>query len=109
VLGSILLMFDDSNGAAAPIRAPRCPPCLQARNPATGAAITGAPLVAWFNGGPGCSSMFGMFFEHGPFTINSTMHLVPNNFTWAGAANMLYIDQPIGTGASYSGVSRMLR
>ena len=52
--------------------------------------------------------MFGMFFEHGPFTINSTMHLVPNNFTWAGVANMLYIDQPIGTGASYSGVSQLL-
>ncbi|KAG9031380.1 hypothetical protein FRB95_002811 [Tulasnella sp. JGI-2019a] len=61
-----------------------------------------APLVLWFNGGPGCSSMIGLFQENGPCTVNSdgkTTTLNPNS--WNNVANTLYIDQPIGTGFSH--------
>ncbi|KAH7211436.1 Alpha/Beta hydrolase protein [Fusarium oxysporum] len=61
-----------------------------------------APLALWLNGGPGCSSMIGLFQENGPCTFNnggSKPTLNPNS--WNTFANMLYVDQPIGTGFSY--------
>lgn len=61
-----------------------------------------APLVTWFNGGPGCSSMIGLFQENGPCHFEngaSEPSLNPNS--WNNYANMLYIDQPIGVGFSY--------
>lgn len=60
-----------------------------------------APLVLWLNGGPGCSSMIGLFQEHGPcrFVDNQTEPSL-NPHSWNEHANMLYVDQPIGTGFS---------
>lgn len=62
------------------------------------------PLVIWLNGGPGCSSLFGAFIENGPFSIDAnatTTGLHRNPFSWTAKANVLYIDQPVGTGFSY--------
>ena len=42
--------------------------------------------------------------ENGPYTINSSLQLVSNPSAWTGFANMIYIDQPINTGLSYSSV-----
>lgn len=52
------------------------------------------PLVLWLNGGPGCSSLDGFIYEHGPFRTNDTdpTKLVRFPHTWASVANMLYLE-----------------
>jgi len=63
-----------------------------------------APTVLWLNGGPGCSSLDGLVYEHGPFRINDTdpTRLVRFDHTWAKLANMVYLEAPVGVGFSYS-------
>ncbi|WZZ24362.1 hypothetical protein YC2023_007763 [Brassica napus] len=65
------------------------------------------PLVLWLNGGPGCSSVgFGEAEEIGPFHIKSdgkTLYL--NQHSWNQAANILFLDAPVGVGYSYSNTS----
>eukprot|EP00828_Plagiopyla_frontata_P034711 TRINITY_DN4523_c0_g1_i4.p1 TRINITY_DN4523_c0_g1~~TRINITY_DN4523_c0_g1_i4.p1 ORF type:complete len:428 (-),score=45.91 TRINITY_DN4523_c0_g1_i4:61-1344(-) len=64
------------------------------------------PLVIWMNGGPGWSSLNGLFFENGPLGLqkNSQGNLEEyfKSMAWNKNYNLLYIDQPIGTGASYA-------
>lgn len=58
-------------------------------------------IVIWLNGGPGCSSMDGLLQESGPFLWQSgTYSAQPNPFSWTNLTNIIYIDQPIGTGMS---------
>lgn len=60
------------------------------------------PVVIWFNGGPGCSSMLGFMQENGPYVIedNSTA-IIRNPHPWTAEANMLWIESPAGVGFSY--------
>lgn len=60
-----------------------------------------APLVVWFNGGPGCSSMLGLLQETGPYVLEAgATEYTWNNYTWNNETNMLYIEQPAGVGYS---------
>lgn len=68
---------------------------------APGEKAASAPLLIWLNGGPGCSSMDGLFLELGPFKI-SNGKLDLNPYSWHHVANVIFIDQPVGTGLSYS-------
>ena len=61
-----------------------------------------APLIVWLQGGPGSSSLFGMFAENGPYRLSSPTEPVPNPFTWAQENHIVYLDNPRGTGYSYA-------
>ncbi|KAJ3890728.1 alpha beta-hydrolase [Lentinula edodes] len=59
------------------------------------------PWGIWLNGGPGSSSMAGMFFENGPMHINGDYSMSSNTeFSWDTVADYVWIDQPVGTGFS---------
>jgi serine carboxypeptidase-like clade 4 len=61
------------------------------------------PLVLWMTGGPGCSSELAIFFEQGPYRMDKESgNISINAFAWNAAANVLFVDQPIGTGFSYA-------
>lgn len=65
-------------------------------NPAASDEIT-----LWLNGGPGCSSLDGFFHEQGPVIWQAgTYRPVPNTWTWANLTNVVFVDQPVGTGFS---------
>lgn len=61
-----------------------------------------APLLVWLQGGPGGSSLFGLFGENGPFTVDEDLHLVPRKYAWTNNHNVIYIDNPVGTGYSFT-------
>lgn len=64
----------------------------------------GAPVdevTIWLNGGPGCSSLEGFFQENGRFLWQpGTFKPVENYYSWVNLTNMLWVDQPVGTGFS---------
>ncbi len=55
-------------------------------------------------GGPGCSSELAFFYENGPYHITPELGLELNEYGWDVNNNMIYVDQPINTGFSYSEV-----
>jgi carboxypeptidase D len=57
--------------------------------------------VIWLNGGPGCSSMDGAMMEIGPYRVKKDGNLELNDGSWDEFANLLFIDNPVGTGFSY--------
>ncbi|CAG9764111.1 unnamed protein product [Ceutorhynchus assimilis] len=67
------------------------------------------PVVIWLTGGPGCSSELAVFYENGPFKIANNLSLVWNEFGWDKVSNLLYVDQPTGTGFSYTTDQRDIR
>ena len=68
--------------------------------------IKSVPTIVWLNGGPGSSSQLGNLFELGPFRIiesnSKAFDIERNNFAWTKEYNVLFVDQPVGTGLSYA-------
>ncbi|CAG4943797.1 unnamed protein product [Colias eurytheme] len=67
-------------------------------------AVEDTPLILWLQGGPGASSMYGLFEEIGPFTISENMELKKNKYSWGDKYSLLFIDNPVGTGFSFSDI-----
>ncbi|KAF6085624.1 carboxypeptidase vitellogenic like [Phyllostomus discolor] len=61
-----------------------------------------APVVVWLQGGPGSSSLLGVFMEHGPFVVTKNLTLYLRDFAWTSTLSMLYIDNPVGAGFSFT-------
>ncbi|XP_026818058.1 venom serine carboxypeptidase-like isoform X1 [Rhopalosiphum maidis] len=62
-----------------------------------------APVMLWLQGGPGASSLYAVFDEHGPFSVAKSHGLKLRNHTWVATHSMLYLDNPVGTGYSFTG------
>ncbi|ORY14940.1 carboxypeptidase cpdS precursor [Clohesyomyces aquaticus] len=56
-------------------------------------------ITIWLNGGPGCSSLEGFLQENGPILWQyGTYKPVYNPWTWVNLTNMVWVEQPVGTG-----------
>ncbi|KAI9292359.1 alpha/beta-hydrolase [Neoconidiobolus thromboides FSU 785] len=62
--------------------------------------VKNPPLVIWLQGGPGASSMIGLFNMNGPIKLNQKNEIIKNKNNWNKDYSILYIDQPVGTGFS---------
>jgi carboxypeptidase C (cathepsin A) len=64
-----------------------------------------APLTIFINGGPGSSSMVGLFQEVGPCQVvevaEGLLGTVAREWGWDRSSNIVFIDQPVQVGFSY--------
>jgi carboxypeptidase C (cathepsin A) len=64
-----------------------------------------APLTIYINGGPGSSSMVGLFQEVGPCQVveiaENELGTVARDWGWDRSSNIVFIDQPVQVGFSY--------
>ncbi|CAM9939053.1 unnamed protein product [Hapterophycus canaliculatus] len=56
----------------------------------------------WYSVRKGCSSMDGLWLENGPFRLSSDHRISVNKYSWHNVANVVYVDQPVGTGLSFT-------
>ncbi|EEB05949.2 serine carboxypeptidase Sxa2 [Schizosaccharomyces japonicus yFS275] len=60
-------------------------------------------LIVWLQGGPGCAGTIGLFAENGPVRFGpGDSAPVRSEHSWTRYADVLYLDQPFGTGFSYA-------
>jgi len=62
------------------------------------------PLALWMNGGPGSSSLIGLFTENGPLRVSKTLEEFKVEYldsSWVKIAHMVFVDQPIDVGFSF--------
>lgn len=69
--------------------------------PALAADAAAAPVLLWLQGGPGASSLFGLFAKHGPLRVRRG-RFERRKYTWALGHHVLYVDSPVGAGFSFT-------
>lgn len=60
-----------------------------------------APVLLWLQGGPGGSSLFGLFTELGPLIAKKDGFAL-RKYHWALNHHVIFIDNPVGTGFSFT-------
>ncbi|KAJ8516650.1 hypothetical protein ONZ45_g6071 [Pleurotus djamor] len=65
-------------------------------------------VMFWFNGGPGCSSFDGLMMEVGPWRTDGKGGFKVVEGGWEEYTTMVYIDQPAGTGFSYTSTDKFV-
>jgi carboxypeptidase C (cathepsin A) len=62
------------------------------------------PVLVFFNGGPGGSSIINIFFGLGPvYSDRGSGELQDWAYSWCNNASVMFIDNPAGVGYSYAG------
>ncbi|KAH7308305.1 Alpha/Beta hydrolase protein, partial [Rhexocercosporidium sp. MPI-PUGE-AT-0058] len=66
------------------------------------------PVVLWMNGGPGSSSLYGLFVQWGPYRIDypherSKVTFRKNDYPMTKKMTWVFLEQPSGTGFSTGG------
>nr|CAD7425109.1 unnamed protein product [Timema monikensis] len=64
--------------------------------------VSSAPLLLWLQGGPGASSLIALFVENGPYILDTEGELQRRDIHWALNHNIIYLDNPAGTGFSFT-------
>lgn len=62
-------------------------------------------MLLWLQGGPGATSLYGLFTENGPLVVSKDNQVHMRNETWNREYALIYCDQPVGTGFSFTGNS----
>ncbi|XP_017484124.1 PREDICTED: venom serine carboxypeptidase-like, partial [Rhagoletis zephyria] len=75
--------------------------------PAKNGQTKDVPLILWLNGGPGASGFSAVFLENGPLELvlsADKKSVVPrlHEHSWNEQFAVLYIDNPVGTGFSFT-------
>ncbi|KAG6358921.1 hypothetical protein INS49_012441 [Diaporthe citri] len=66
----------------------------------------GNEITIWLTGGPGCSSVGELLSENGPVLWQpGVFKPVRNKWSWHRLTNMVWVDQPIGSGFSQGNVT----
>ena len=69
-----------------------------------------SPLIVYLNGGPGSTSMNALWTGNGPLRVSETGSdtqgddfaiTYDTTISWQAAGDLLWVDQPVGTGWSY--------
>ncbi|PBP18940.1 alpha/beta-Hydrolase [Diplocarpon rosae] len=56
-------------------------------------------ILIWLGGDPGCSALEGLLQDNGPFLWQpGTYKPVRNPFSWVNLTNVVWVEQPVGTG-----------
>lgn len=62
---------------------------------------TKAPLIIWLQGQPQCTSLYGLFGQHGPYYVDKNYTFVKRPYAWTNEHNVLYLDNMVSVNKTY--------